>query len=174
MKHDRNSAKDSKVFEILTRENHRRLLAFDQSLVKNHTAAEDIVQDALVTAYNKIEQFDQSKCFAAWVRGIIKLKYFEWLRKNKDVQLEDQLLEYLEATHNEWDEAENGRAVVSYLTQCMKKLPDALLRATEMFYMKNMSGKAVAERLDTSEDTIRKRLQRARIQLGSCIRAKLN
>ena len=164
---------DNKLFEVLIREHHRSLLAYAQSLVKNNSTAEDLVQEALLTAYKKLDSFDSDASFPAWVRGIIRFKYLEFLRSSKEVPLQQDVLDSLEATHCEWDNPDTKTQVFSSLANCLAELPEALHSAVYLFYMKKLPGNKVAERLKSNEDTIRKRLQRARLQLGRCIRMHL-
>ena len=48
-----------------------------------------------------------------------------------------------------------------------------LRQAVNSFYMDRESGAEAAQRLDCAETTVRKRLQRAREQLGPCIEENL-
>ena len=166
---------DGKAFEILVRERHRRLIAYSFSLVDNPTIAEDITQDALLTAYKRLADFDSSKNFPVWVRGIIRNKYLEVCRHRKEIPLEVSKLEYLEATHSEWDALKSDflTDALSVLSECLKKLPEIHKAAVELFYMKELSTAEVAVRLEIADPTLRKRLQRARTNLGDCINEAL-
>ena len=168
------SIHDSKIFEVLVREHHRRLLAYAQSLVKNNSTAEDLVQEALITAYKKIDTFDAKASFPAWVRGIIRYKYLEYSRSHREIALEEQLLDTLDSTHAEWDKSAEKQNLFAALSACLSQLPEALHSVVYMFYMKKLPGHEVALCLKSNEQTVRKRLQRARQQLGRCIRLNLN
>ena len=56
---------DDRAFEILVREHHRRLLAYALAMVESRATAEDVVQDAFVTAYRKLRTFDAWRILAA-------------------------------------------------------------------------------------------------------------
>ena len=161
--------KDNKAFEILVREHHRRLLAYAHSLVPS-SVAEDLVQDAFITAYKKLDSFDSSKSFGAWVRGIIRMKYLEWVRKQNEVSMDNELLDALEASHYEWDRGESspGNAFRT-LRDCIGKLPDRFRELIDLFYMKEKSGRSISQEMNLSEATVRKSLERARKNLAKCI-----
>lgn len=167
---------DNKAFEILVREHHRRFLAYALSLIKNATLAEDIVQEALLTAYQRLNFFDTSQNFPAWVRGIIKNKYFEYCRSNNEVLLEEKDLEYLEASHTDWDSSQQNFCTdaLAVLSECLKKLPETYKKAVDLFYMQELESLEVALRLSIKDTTVRKRLQRARESLGNCIEDAIN
>jgi RNA polymerase sigma factor (sigma-70 family) len=56
---------------------------------------------------------------------------------------------------------------------CLDRLPATLGDAVRLFYLEELSGAETAERLATNAATVRKRLQRARAELATCIRARL-
>ena len=161
---------DSRAFEVLVREHHRRLLAYTVGLVGNRDVAKDIVQDSLLTAYLQLDNFDIKKSFPAWVRGICLNKYREWCRENCRFVSNDTVLDLLEATHESWDDLEPERNdAFRVLTLCIQKLSSTSKQAIELFYMKGKTGPELSEELNESESTIRKRLQRARESLACCV-----
>jgi len=170
----RKSKIDSKAFEVLVREHHRRLLAYTVSLVGNATVAQDIVQDSLLVAYLKLDTFDTSKSFPAWVRGICLNKYREWCRKNCRYVSNDSVLDLLEAAHEEWDDLEAERNdSFRVLRLCIETLSDTAKQVVDLFYMKGKASTQLADELNESEPTIRKRLQRARESLARCVTESL-
>ena len=164
------AAVDSKAFEILVRQHHRRLLAYALALVSAEPAAEDIVQDAFLAAYERLAQFDPSRDFGAWMRGIVRNKYREWARGRREIVVDDAALEQIEQQHQRWDCAEEAPGdALRALRNCLTKLPPAMCRVVDLFYMQRLPGAEVASRLAESPATVRKRLQRARQKLASCI-----
>ena len=163
------------AFEVLVRQHHRRLLAYATSITGSEEAAQDVVQDAFVAAFEKLAQFDASKDFGAWMRGIVRNKCRQWARSRRDVAVEDEVLEVLETQHRLWDahQTESDEALFSALSRCLKKLPGLLGQAVDLFYMRRLSGAEIAARVGADEAAVRKRLQRARTQLGDCINASL-
>lgn len=167
------SSSDDKAFEILVRQHHRRLLSYAFALVPRHDVAEDLVQDAFVSAYGALATFDPSRDFGAWMRGIVRNKYREWVRSRRDVPLDQATLDAIEDQHRTWDEIEQERSLLQALEQCLQRLPEALLHVVDLFYLKQLPGAQVATRVASSAATVRKRLQRAREQLAVCIGQRL-
>ncbi len=161
----------SKAFEILVRQHHRRLLAYAFSITGGNDAARDLVQDAFVIAWTNLEKFDVTRDFGSWMRGIVRNKVREWARAQKLVGMDEEMLEAIEAQHRSWDqqESETGTDLFAVLHRCIRKLPELMGKAVDLFYLQKLSGVEVAKRLDADEAAIRKRLQRARAQLGKCI-----
>ncbi len=171
---NQNTEIDSKAFEVLVTEHHHRVMAYVLSLTHNREAARDIVQEAFITAYRKLANYDTSRNFGSWVRGIARLCYFEWRRKHLEQSASPEQLEMVERQHAAWDIRENEPgSTMEALHQCLQKLPEAMALAVHQFYLEEQSGAEVAAELQVNEATVRKRLQRARVWLGQCIEETL-
>jgi RNA polymerase sigma-70 factor len=166
---------DSKAFEILVRLHHRRMRAYALAMVRKAEEAEDIVQDAFVTAYQNLAKFDTKRDFGMWLRGIIRNKYLERLRSQQHTTLDNSILEIIENNHREWDHAleESNHDALVALRQCIDRLGGASKRTVELYYLERFACQDVAAQLETSETAVKKRLQRAREDLGRCIRSRL-
>ncbi len=163
------------VFEILVREHHARLIVYAHALVRQRAAAEDLVQDAFIIAYRRLPDYDPTRDFAAWLRGIIRFKYLEWKRARQEKPVDVEVLEGMETLYCAWDGAdrETGGDVLTALRQCMSRLADLMRRPLELFYFDAKSCAEIAVELGASEDVVRKRLQRGREMLLACITGKV-
>ena len=164
-----------KAFEILVRQHHRRVVAFALSLVQREEVAEDLAQEAFLEAYRKLEQFDPTRDFGRWVRGIVRMKYLEWARQRRPSPLDEQALEQLEAQHRSWDEAwEKGSGdALSALRLCLERLQATARQTIEGFYFRKEDCATVASRMGASESAVKKRLERIRGTLAECVRQRL-
>lgn len=168
-------ALDGKAFEILVREHHRGLLAYALSLVRDAGAAEDVVQDAFLAAFENLARFDVRRDFGRWLRGIARMKYLERARRRRETPVESGVLDEIEREHAEWDRArfEKGGEVFAALRHCLDRLGELARETVDSFYMRRLSCAAIASVLATSEAAVKKRLERARRSLGRCIRREL-
>jgi len=160
-------------FSELVRESHAELLVYARSLTHEDTNSRDIVQDSFVVAWKNISKFEVTRDFGSWMRGIIRNKWREQLRKNKrQVSMDDEVLEGLEAEMRSWQSMrdDGGPSVFIKLEQCMKRLPETLMQAVTSFYYEGDSTDEAAEKLSIGGATLRKRLQRARVSLKDCIK----
>ncbi|WP_435893794.1 RNA polymerase sigma factor [Oceaniferula spumae] len=161
---------DRKSFAILAKEHHRSLLAYATALTKESHTSRDIVQDAFVVAWRNLETFDVTRDFGSWMRGIVRNKWRESLRKNsRQISLDEETLECLEADAKQWDGLRDQGGVFSKLEGCLKKLPDTLAEAVKAFYYDEKSGEEAARSLAVENATLRKRLERARSGLRECL-----
>lgn len=167
---------DPEDFTRLVEEHHRDLLVYARALTKDVNTAREIVQDAFVQAYEKIGAFDVTRDFAAWMRGIIRNKWREWLRRNRRRQISDPELAAMDAAVARWQSsrATAGYPVFDALEQCLERLPDNLRAAVNACYYRGETGEEAAESLGVAPAAIRKRLQRARELLRDCIEKKMS
>lgn len=156
------------------REHHRELLIYARAIVKDHHAAQDIVQDSLVSAYRKFTTFDEELDFGKWMRGIVRHKCLDWFRKCKRLPIPDTEIVDIELDIAAWQAAREGGkgALFEALEECISHLPEKLREAVANFYLDEKSGAETAEQLGVSAASVRKRLERARDQLHSCLTTK--
>jgi len=157
-------------FSILVREHHRGLLAYARALTGEEHTSRDIVQDAFVVAWRNLGTFDITRDFGSWMRGIVRNKWRESLRKNsRQVVLGDEVLELMETELKPWSAIDDEGGMFARLESCLKKLPDTLSDAVKSFYYDDNSGEEAAEALQVQSATLRKRLERARASLRECL-----
>ncbi len=164
-------------FSKLVRESHAELLVYARSLTREDTNSRDIVQDSFVVAWSNMNKFEVTRDFGSWMRGIIRNKWREYLRKNnRQVAMDDDVLESIEMEMRQWQSIrdDGGPTVFIKLEQCMSRLPETLMQAVKCFYYDGHSTDEAAEKLSIGGATLRKRLQRARVSLKDCIKITNN
>ena len=164
------------AFAILAREHHRGLLIYARALACNEATAADLVQDAFVSAWRNLDRFDVTRDFGAWLRGIIRNKWREHLRRHaREVDVDDATLEAWESRFAQWDINRNtgNAALLDTLDDCLKHLPDSMGEAVRRFYYQEEPGEKIATALGIDTATLRKRLERARHALRSCLDRKI-
>ena len=161
-------------FEDLVRSHHRDLLVYATALTRNPATARDIVQEAFIVAYEKREIFDVTRDFATWMRGIVRNKWREWLRKNRRYDLGDHELARIDADIAAWQtsRALQDNSLFEALEDCLERLPETLRSTIKAYYYEGRSGDDVATVLHVASAAVRKRLQRARTLLKQCLDLK--
>ncbi len=158
-------------FSRLMREHHRELIVFAGAIVSDCEAGKDIVQDALVSAWRKFDEFDpELGDFGAWMRGIIRFKAKDFFRKMQRTPISELGLVEMEVDLAAWQRARAaGTGVFEIVENCLGKLPEKMREAVQRFYLEDRSGDDAAGVLDISPANLRKRLERARGLLHECI-----
>ncbi len=162
-------------FAGLVERHHRNLLVYAVALTRNHATARDIVQESFILAYEKRELFDVTRDFASWMRGIVRNKWREWLRKNRRYDLSDNELALIDADIAAWqtERTIEDNSLFDALEQCIERLPETLRKAVNAYYYEGRNGDEVSLALEIAPSAVRKRLQRARTLLKQCLDQKI-
>lgn len=165
------------LFEILVRENADMLLAYLRAILRDATAADDVFQETMLTAWKRLPDYDKSRPFGPWLRGIAARTAMAWRRQHaKSFALcDEEILEHLSARCEDlqkqpgdtWDQKLEG------LRDCVDKLPDKYRDVIQLRYSEELSPETLATRLEISGETLKKRLQRGRARLLECLERKL-
>lgn len=125
-------------------------------------AAADLVQDALVKAYTRLDTCQDPERFAAWVFRILRNRVMDWLkdRRQQTVGLEEETSYAAERDDPgaDLDRTEMGRAV----ERALAALPAAQREAFLMKHVQGLSYEEMAERLETGVSALKMRVMRAR------------
>ena len=116
------SAED--IFEILVSENAPMLIAYIRSIVWRSEVAEDLFQETMIVAWRRLDDFDRTRPFAPWLRGIALRICLAHRRKHARDMLrcDHEVLESLEARFKGTghDDANSFRDRIRKLKECMK------------------------------------------------------
>ncbi|MFD2542849.1 RNA polymerase sigma factor [Lacinutrix gracilariae] len=139
---------------------------------RNYAEAEDNLQDAFVTIFNKISQFNNKGSFEGWLKRITINTALQCYR-NKGVfeivneeKIEDITLEI-----------EDDELSIDYLLKIIQELPDRYRLVFNLYALDGYSHKEIASMLKISTGTSKSNLARARQILKDKIetyRASLN
>jgi RNA polymerase sigma-70 factor len=165
------------LFEILVRENAGMLMAYLRSVVRDASVADDLFQETMLTAWRRLPDYDKTRPFGPWLRGIAARVMMAWRRQRaKSFALcEDEILEHLGARVEDvqtqpgdtWDQKLDG------LRDCIEKLPDRYREVVQARYAAEEAPEQLTARLQINEETLKKRLQRGRAKLMECLERKL-
>ncbi|MFZ4573419.1 MAG: RNA polymerase sigma factor [Phycisphaerales bacterium] len=168
---------DSKgVFEILVREHADMLAAFIRTLVRDPGTADDVFQETIIVAWRRLGDFDRSRPFAPWLRGIAANCAMAAFRAGKARPLSDDpaVMDSVNASFDRLGTrgGDTFRERISHMDECLSQLPEAMRECITLAYSRGMMLKEIAEATGQMEETIKKRVQRARQALADCILAR--
>jgi RNA polymerase sigma-70 factor (ECF subfamily) len=164
------------LFEILARENADSLTAFLRASLYDQAAADDLFQETMLIAWKKIGEYDRSRPFGAWLRGIAKRLILAHCRKaTREVPLADErVLECLDQRMAQVDRqpGDTLSEKIAALKDCMEHLAPLYREPIELHYRQRRTTEWIADRLAMTKDAVQKQLQRARAQLAECLERK--
>lgn len=157
---------------MLVRENADRTMVFIRSIVRNGTEAEDVFQEAMLVAFRRLKDFDRSRPFGPWVRGIaVKVALARARRAGSSPVIDPAIIDGVSRQMEQWDEFDRPQfeGVLERLAECMQALTSEQQECVHLAYRLDVPLRAIAEQLSVAEETIKKRLQRARANLAECL-----
>ena len=124
----------------------------------NKVEAEDNLQDAFITIFNKAEQFKEKGSFEGWIKRITVNTVLQKYRKQKVFAINDEA--QIEDTASQ-DVVDNGLPL-DYLLSIIQELPQRYRLVFTMYVMDGYSHKEIGEMLGISDGTSKSNLARAR------------
>ncbi len=167
--------KANEQFIQLLLANQARLYGFIISLLRNHSHADDILQETYLVLFRRFNEFQPGTSFYAWACRIALYKVLDHRKRQTRspvVNWDAELLENIaEEQLNQADELERR---ASALEQCMQKLRAEERDLVERCYQTRVFVKDVARDLHCPMDTVYKKLRRIRGLLYDCITRRLS
>ena len=164
------------VFEILVREHADMLTAFLRSLVWRSEQVDDLFQETMLVAWRRLDEYDRSRPFGPWLRGIaMNLVLQARRRSGRDfLNCDPAVLEALERQVRDFQRipADSFRDRLEHLRDCLGRLPERLREVVDLGYGRDLLLRQSAQAVSASEEAIKKRMQRARQLLMDCLQTK--
>jgi RNA polymerase sigma-70 factor len=161
------------LFSILMHANAEMLTAFLHAAVFDAADIDDLFQETMLTAWRRLDDFDQSRPFGPWLRGIASKLVLAYIREHgrKPILVDAEILEILEK-QIELIESRKGDTLdekVSELHLCIERLPESFRQIIRSRYFDGIRHEDLSKQLSLSIDAVLKRLQRARFLLRDCL-----
>ncbi len=126
----------------------------------NYAEAEDILQDAFITIFDKIHQYENKGSFEGWLKRITINKALQRYRKQSVFNLINE--EEIKETEVEIEE---DQVPLDFLLQIIQELPDRYRMVFNLYVLDGYSHKEIAQLLTISQGTSKSNLARARVIL---------
>lgn len=124
---------------------------------KNYAEAEDNLQDAFVTIFNKISQYKHKGSFEGWLKRITINTALQRYRNQGVFEIiDDTNIEDVEVT------VEDDDVTLEFLLQIIQELPDRYRLVFNLYVLDGYSHKNIADMLDITIGTSKSNLARAR------------
>lgn len=161
-------AGDVQAFSILVRRYNQRLFRLARSIVGDDQEAQDVLQEAYVSAFAHLASFNGPDGFAAWLHTIVRNEAFSALRRRRreaptEMETMESILEATAGRDNENPErALAGERLAAILEGAIDRLPPAFRVVFVLRAIEGMSVRDTAELLELNEKTVKTRLFRAK------------
>ena len=166
---------DVSAYDTLVRKYERQIFRIAQHITQNREDAEDVMQDAFLKAYEKLDQFQGNSKFYTWLVRIAVNESLMRLRKRRtgkmvsideDIETEEgsvprDLADWAPDPEQNYNQAELGEI----LRKTIQGLPQGFRIVFVLRDVEGLSTEETAETLGLSIPAVKSRLLRARLQL---------
>ena len=134
--------------------------------VKHTMEAEDIVQEAFISAFAKLNQYKAEVTFGAWLKRIVINKSIDCLKSKKQhlQELEEVHLKVVDDnTQNEW--LVDDTITLDVIKLAIQKLPDKYRYVVMLYLVEGYDHQEISEILNITEVASRTQLSRGKSKL---------
>ena len=138
-------------------------------ITENEKDAEDIAQETLIKAIDKIDTLKNPEGLSTWLKTIANNLSINYLKKNRKFNIVDnsedmgeEIFEENRIAQKTPEDIVADKEVTDILTNMINRLPREQRITIFMFYYEELSVKEIAEIMDCSEATVRSRINYAR------------
>ena len=163
---------DENAFTTLIKKYQKSVHALAWRKVGDFHIAEELTQDAFLKVYQKLGTLKNPNQFAGWLYVITDRLCIDWHRKQRPLieSLETiSGVEIEESSYRHYEDEQRKEASTEYrrrrIKSLLEKLPESERTVAILYYLGEMTSKAISEFLGVSPNTVRSRLQRARNRL---------
>ncbi len=151
---------DAAAYEALLRELVPALRVFVNVRIRDSSAAEDVVQNVLLSLHRARNTYDPRRPFGPWLRTIARNAVIDALRaRGKRAERETELPEY-DRIADEREPSQAGALLSPRMARALAELPPAQRAAVELIQIPELSVLVAAERAGISVSALKVRAHR--------------
>jgi RNA polymerase sigma-70 factor, ECF subfamily len=150
--------RDGESMHAWVHEHYDDLFRFLRQLTRHTEAAEDLVQQTFINAFQAVDRFREESSMRTWLHRIAFREYMAWRRKQRFMLPLDLLLSKRDKG---FDAVEDQEVLLNALHQ----LPAAYREAFLLFEVQQLSIEEISKITGSSSGTIKSRLHHTRHRL---------
>ena len=143
--------------------------------MKDTMEAEDIVQEAFIKAFSKLEQYKAEVSFGAWLKRIVINRCIDVLKSKKQriIELEEHHLNLVDTDYdNEW--LVDDDITIDEVKQAIECLPEKYRYVVMLYLVEGYDHQEISQILSISEVASRTQLSRGKQKLQNALKLEKN
>ena len=163
---------DTHAFGELFRQNYNACLKRARWMIRNHSDAEDEVQNACWKAFQRLDQFRGEGTFSAWLSRIVENQCLMRIREERQLRFlhldeasESNIRIELVAQMMDPEDELGDQQLDSLLRREISRIPPTLRNVMLLYDVDELPMPEVAARLGLSVPAAKSRLMRARVEM---------
>ena len=157
---ERCKTNDRKAQMKLYRQYSEGMFCVAMRFLKNEDDAEDVMQEAFVKAFQKLDQFRGEVTFGAWLKRIVINKCLDYLKagKMRYAEIQENTLHIVE--DEDW--SVDSAITIEDVKTAMEHLPDKYRSVVQLYLIEGYDHQEISQILELREATSRTRLLRGK------------
>lgn len=131
--------------------------------------AEDVLQDAFVSAFRSLHTYREDAAFGAWLKRIVINRALTYVKKNKR---EWEAVMQLQEDHQASESEEEVEWSIERIRQALQLLPAGFRTVVSLYLFEGYDHQEIAQILGISESTSKTQYMRAKEKLKGMIHAE--
>ena len=158
--------------QVLFARHHVRVYRFVLRLVRNESAAEDLISEVFLDVWRQAGKFEGRAQVSTWLLAIARFKALSALRRKPEQELDEETAEAIEDTSDTPDVTLEKKQTGEVIRQCLTSLSAEHREIIDLVYYHEKSVEEVAEIVGIPEATVKTRMFYARKKLAELLKAR--
>lgn len=156
---------DPHAFEVLVRRYSTLMRVYARSILGTNDEAEDVVQEAFVTAWRQLDSLEDPGVVKSWLMRIVSRRSIDRLRARHD---HDDIIDYDPPAEAAASPAQvvQARSLAAAVGAALASLPAGQRRCWLLKEVAEYSYREIAADLEMPESTVRGLISRARVNMA--------
>lgn len=164
---------DASAFQEIYEAYYNYVFYHALKLCKNEANAKDVTQDVFIQVYRYIKNLREIDCFNVWLNRIVHSRFIKFIKKNKEVALESQDLNYFIEKSNS-AKGQHFKTTLKddeVLQMLIGRLSKKQSEVLSLMYFKQYTIPEISKIVGCPEGTVKSRLDYAKKMLAKEVRA---
>jgi RNA polymerase sigma-70 factor (ECF subfamily) len=163
---------DTQSYEMLYRQYAKAMYNTSLRIVNNTADAEDVLQESFIAAF-RLDSFDYSSTFGAWLKRIVINRSIDVLRKRRVTLIDIEESSAYNAADDEVIDEENIQLKVAEVRKAVSLLPNGYRTVLSLFLFEGYDYEEIAGIMQISASTVRTQYHRAKQKLLNLLKKEV-
>lgn len=162
---------DRLAMQVLFARHHVRVYRFVLRLVRDESAAEDLISEVFLDVWRQADRFEGRSAVPTWLLAIARFKALTALRRKPDEELDEEAAEAIEDQSDDPEVVLAKKDKGAAIRKCLAGLSAEHREIIDLVYYHEKSVEEVAEIVGIPENTVKTRMFYARKRLAELLKA---
>ena len=163
---------DRLAMQVLFARHHVKVYRFVLRLVRNESAAEDLISDVFFDVWRQAGKFEGRSAVSTWLLSIARFKALSALRRRGEGELDDETASAIEDQSDDPEVVLAKKDKGAALRQCLSGLSAEHREIIDLVYYHEKSVAEVASIVGIPEATVKTRMFYARKKLSELLKER--